>query len=233
MRSRSTGAIDSCVAGLVPPERFDRVADEFEPDRMGFGGGKHVDDAAAHRELPVLVGRILPGEAGVGQQFRDITGEMSPRARDPGAHHQPSRRAHLRQQRHRRDDDPGLPPRRHTGRARGRMSRRVRRHAPVRIDFGATGTAAPRDPLAAAPTAPRSPTGRSHVHAALIEIAVRGHHVQHGAARHGVGRRRDEQRFRRRRQPGDMRAGTSMPLRVMAVLKTARRFREVEVGTVS
>ena len=57
---------------VVGAQRFDRVADELEPDRLRLAGGKHVDDAAADRELAVLVGRILAREAGVDQQLGEI-----------------------------------------------------------------------------------------------------------------------------------------------------------------
>ena len=57
---------------IVGAQRFDRVADELEPDRMRLAGGKDVDDAAADRELAVLVGRILAREAGVDQQLGQI-----------------------------------------------------------------------------------------------------------------------------------------------------------------
>ena len=73
-----------------------------------FAGREDVEDAAADRELAVLVGRILAGEAGVDQQLGEIgrrdvlAGLEVDRGRE-----QALRRADPRQQRRgRRDDDP-------------------------------------------------------------------------------------------------------------------------------
>ena len=58
--------------GVVAAQRFDGVADELDADRRRVARGKDVDDAAAHGELAVLVGRILPREAGVDEQLGEI-----------------------------------------------------------------------------------------------------------------------------------------------------------------
>ena len=69
----------SLCARVVGADRFDRVANELEPDRLRLACRIHVDNAAADRELAMLVCRILAAEAGVDQQIAQIG-----RARYPG-----------------------------------------------------------------------------------------------------------------------------------------------------
>ncbi len=57
---------------IVGTQRFDRVADEFEPDRRRLTGGIDVDDTAANRELTVLVRRILARKARFDEQFAEV-----------------------------------------------------------------------------------------------------------------------------------------------------------------
>jgi len=64
---------------IVRPERLNRVADEFEPNRTGFAGRKDVHDAAAHGEFTVLVGGIFAAEARVEQKAGEVgRGDLLP-----------------------------------------------------------------------------------------------------------------------------------------------------------
>ena len=58
--------------GVVRADRFDRVADELEPDRLARAGGEEVHHAAAHAELAGFVDRILPRIAGGGEQIAQV-----------------------------------------------------------------------------------------------------------------------------------------------------------------
>ena len=59
---------------IVPPDRFDGLADELDANRIVGPCGKKIDDAAANAEFAVLVDRILAGEAGVGQKVSQHDG---------------------------------------------------------------------------------------------------------------------------------------------------------------
>ena len=73
---------------------------------MRLAGGKDVDDAAANRELAVLVGRILAREAGVDEQLGQIDRrDVLARPEVDRGSEQALGRRHARQQRRRRGDD--------------------------------------------------------------------------------------------------------------------------------
>ena len=57
---------------VVPADRVDDVADEFEPERLRFRSGVHVNDTAADEELAVLIHRIFSGESGHRQSVADL-----------------------------------------------------------------------------------------------------------------------------------------------------------------
>ena len=105
---------------------------------MRLAGRKDVDDAAADRELAVLVGRIFAREAGVDEQLREIgRRDVLTRLELERRGEQAIRRGDARQQRRRRrDDDPRGPAA--DGVQRPRARRRdadVRRQPAIRIDF--------------------------------------------------------------------------------------------------
>ena len=63
------GAGRSLRGRIKPAQGFDHVADELEPDGLDVARWKHVEDAAADREGPVLVHWIGTGETGVNEQI--------------------------------------------------------------------------------------------------------------------------------------------------------------------
>ena len=117
---------------------LDGVADELEADRQAVAGREDVGDAAANRELAVLVDRILARESGphqdVGQLHRvDVVARLELERR----RHQ---RGGIRQPGQERgggcDDDPGLacgePVQ---GAGAGRRHVEVRQQAAIGVDF--------------------------------------------------------------------------------------------------
>ena len=189
---------------IVGAQRLDRVADELEPHRVRFAGGKHVGDAAADREFPLLVGRIFAREAGVHQQLGEID------RRDV--------LSRLQGQRRRQHAVGGRDARQHGGGrgdhdARGALRDRVQRARPHRRDADVGRQAAIRIDFVrrkgqdrALNRRRRQPFERReekrHVRAGFLEIAVARHDVEHDAVRLRVGGRGHEQRFRGRGQPG-------------------------------
>ena len=214
---------------------LDRVADELEADRVRLAGRENVEDAAADGELAVLVGRIFAGEAGIDQQLGEIGRRdvLAGPQLDRGGE-QPFGRADARQQRRRRgDDDPGRAARERMERPRaGRRDADVRRHPAVRDRLRATETAAPPD-LAAGVSPSSAARKNDDVGDGLFEIAVARQDVQHDArAGCACAAAATNSAFAERGQARDHARGTSIPLRVTAVFRTARRFSEVEVATV-
>ena len=92
---------------VVAAHRLDHVADEFESDWLRFACGIHVEDAAAHRELAVLVHRVLAAEARVDEKICEIGGRnLLPGFEIDRGTQQTRRRRHAREQRGgRRDND--------------------------------------------------------------------------------------------------------------------------------
>ena len=221
--------------GIVGSERFDRVADELEPDRPGIAGGIDVHDAAADRELAVLVRRIFAAEPGIDEKLAEIgRGDVLIRPQiDRGAQHA-RRAADARQQRRgRRDDDSARAARQGVegpGACRGDAD--VRRHPAVRVDFMGgerqhrSSTAASESPSSAARKncASATASSRSASLGTTYSTAPFGS-AWAAAATYSA--------FAEAVRPETTRAGPSIPLRAIAVLRTARRFREVEVVKLS
>ena len=188
---------------IVGTQRLDRVADEFEPHRMGLAGREDVDDASADGELAVLVGRILAGEAGVDEQL----GEIQRRDVLPGTQierrgEQALRRRDARQQRgRRRHDDAGGPARDRVQRAGAdRRHADVRLQAAIRVDF----VRWKRQDRALGRRVGEALEGREEerdVGARLFELGIARHDVEHDAGRHRLRRGGDIQRLRRSREP--------------------------------
>ena len=81
---------------VVPPDRFDDVADELEADRLNLARRVEIQDAAANAELTVLVNGILRRKPGHGEVFakvlrRDFVARRDRQARhaEPGGCRQP------------------------------------------------------------------------------------------------------------------------------------------------
>ena len=195
---------------VVAPQRFNRVADELQPNGLTLSGGKHVEDAAADGELSVFIGRIFTGESRVGQQFgqidrRDILARLQV---DRGVEQAPGC-AHARQQGRRRgDDDPGGTARHGVQRAGARGCHAdVRSETAVRIDFMRGEREDGSHHGIVRETLERG-EAEGDVGNCLFELAVARHDVQHGAVRQSLcGRRhvqrlggRREARYRRRRR---------------------------------
>ncbi len=127
---------------------LDGVADELEADRQAVAGREDVGDAAANRELAVLIDRILARESGphqdVGQFHRvDVVARLELERR----RHQ---RAGIRQPGQERgggcDDDPGLAGgERRAGHGRGPTPRRSAAAGPDRGRLPATAAPGHRD----------------------------------------------------------------------------------------
>ena len=92
--------------GIVGAKRFDGVADELQPYRVRLAGRKDIDDPAADGELAVLVGRVFAGEAGIDEQFGQISGrDVEAWLQLEGRGGELFRRADARQQSGRGGDD--------------------------------------------------------------------------------------------------------------------------------
>ncbi|PYR09385.1 MAG: hypothetical protein DMF99_15570 [Acidobacteria bacterium] len=183
---------------IVGADRLDRVADEFEPDRMRFRHREDVDDAAAGRELAVLIGGIFAAEAGVDEQFRQIgrrdilTGFQLERGGEESLW-----RGHARQQAGGRRDDY----------SRGAAADAVQRAGPRGGDADVRREAAIRIDLVRRKRQHR-PLGRHRrqpfergekerdVGDRLLEVAVARHDVEHHPMRPRLRRRGHEQRVR-------------------------------------
>ena len=219
---------------VVATHRLNRVADELEPDRLRLAGRKDVDDAAADRELAVLVRRILAREAGIDEQLREIDRrDLLARLQIERRAEKPARSADARHQgRGRRDHDAGgagadavQRPRAH------RRHADVRRQPPVRIHLvrgerqnGPIGRGAGQ-PFHARPRRRRRPRPPAR---------GRRRSAAHTAPRRAAGcwrRAATNSALAAGVRPDTTRAGTSMPLRAIAVFNSARRLREVEVVT--
>ena len=115
--------------GVVLADRLDGVADEVEAQGALAAHGEHVDDAAAHAELAVLVHRVLACEAGLDQSRGQPPGvDLVACLEGDGGRQQPAGSAQPRQQRGGRGDN-------HAGGAGGgrvQRARASRHHAHVR-----------------------------------------------------------------------------------------------------
>ena len=183
---------------IVGTQRLDRVADEFEPDRMRFRHREDVDDAAPGRELAVLIGGIFAAEAGVDEQLRQIgrrdilTGFQLERGGEESLW-----RGHARQQAGGRRDDY----------SRGAAADAVQRAGPRGGDADVRREAAIRIDLVRRKRQHR-PLGRHRgqpfergekerdVGDRLLEVAVARHDVEHHPVRPRLRRRGHEQRVR-------------------------------------
>ena len=84
---------------VEPPDRFDRVADELDADRMRLAGREYVHDPAARTELAMLIDGILAREAGCRQPIAERHRvELGAGAQLDGRGAQPFRRARARRQ---------------------------------------------------------------------------------------------------------------------------------------
>ncbi len=230
------GAIDRCVPGVVRPHRLDRVADEFEADRIGFARREDVHDAAADGELALLVGGIFAAESGVHEQFgevgrRDVLsrlqierrGEHALRRRDAGQQRRCRRDQHAR----------GATGNGVQGAGADGRDADVRRHPAIGIHF-MRGERQDR----ALGGDRRQPFERRQekgdVGAGLLEVSIAGNDVEDEPVRTCMRGAGDKQRLGGVGKPGhEALPGTSIPLREMAVLSTARRLSEVEVEVVT
>ena len=130
---RGNGAL---VGGIVGAKRFNRIADELQPDRVRLAGGKDIDDTAPDGELAMLVGRVFAGEAGIDEQLRQIGGRnVDPWLQLERGGDELLRRADARQQSGGRgNDDARAAVSESVERARPRRGNaHVRRHAAVGI----------------------------------------------------------------------------------------------------
>ena len=195
MIDRRSGTLRRRIVGA---QRFDGVADEFEPYRLRLAGGKHIQNATTDRELAVLVGRVFARVPRINQQRREIGRrdvlaglEVDRRAKKPG------RRAYAWKKRWgRRDDDPRLADGQRVERAGARGSDSdVRRQATIRIDFvggerkdGAVGRRCGE-------TIERRKE-ETQIGNSLLELAIAGHDVEHDALRQCVRHSGHVQRLR-------------------------------------
>ena len=199
---------------------------------MRLAGREDVDDAAADGELAVLVGRILAREAGVDEQLGEIgRRDVLARLELERCGEQRVGRAHTRQQRRRRRDD-------HPRGARARRHESARARAEVTPTCGASprygstscdGNGRTARSAAAAESPSSAARKKRDVGDSLLEVGVARDDVQDNPMRSRLRGGGDEQRLRGAVSPETTCAGTSIPLRATAVLRTARRFSEVAV----
>ena len=234
-RSDRSWRRERCVDGSYLPQRLDRVADELQADRLRFSGRKDVHDSASDGKLAVLVGRILAAEAGINQQFGqigrrnllswpEVDGRRQQPFRPRDARHQGRGRGH--------DDARG---------SRGEAMERagpgggdadVRRKASIRVDF----VGRQRQDRALGGRRRTGPRARTRRRRRRRRPVRRRRRPRRRTARRPAPRlarrRRHTASWRRRSDPIRRVDGASMPLRVAAAFKSARRLREVDVLTI-
>ena len=123
---------------VEPPDLLDGVADELDADRLRVARREEVHDAAATRELAVLIDRVLGNVAGVGEHRREIARrQLVARLQHERRLEQALRRAHAGQQRRggRHDQARRAAGERVQGPGPGRGHVEVRRQAPIGVDF--------------------------------------------------------------------------------------------------
>jgi hypothetical protein len=123
---------------VVGADRFDRVADELQPDRVRGARRKDVHDPATDRELAVFVGWVFAGEPGIDEQVGEIGRcDVLPGSEVERRRQESQGSGHTRQERRRRrHHDPRCPARdRVQGSCADRRDADVRRQPAIRIDF--------------------------------------------------------------------------------------------------
>ena len=199
----------SLRAGIVGTQRLDRVAHELEAHGVRGAGGENIQDAAAPRELPVLVGRVLTIEAGIDQQIRQILRrDVLPRLQVHRRVQDVPGRADARQQRRGRRDDHARRAARERvqGRRPHRRDANVRRHAAIGIDFvrrhGQKHTVERRFRQSLERRQKKPDVGDG-----AVKVGVARQHVEHDAVRQRIGRRRHQKRLGRKAEPGHRAGG--------------------------